>query len=55
MYRDRDRDEGRKSCNLKGAKAPEKYFHSLAANDGEIQRTEMVLNVNQEIKQTGKL
>jgi len=50
MYKDRDRDEGRKSWNSKAAKAPEKYSCRLATNDGEIQRTGMVLNIDQKLK-----
>lgn len=50
MCKDRDGDEGRKSWNLKAVKVPEKYSCRLATNDGEIQRTEMVLNINHKLK-----
>lgn len=50
MYKDRHANEGRKSWNLKAAKVSEKYSCGLAANDEEIQRTEMVLNINQKLK-----
>jgi len=55
MYKDRDKDEGRKSWNLKAAKVLEKYSCRLATYEGEIQRTEMILNINQKLKRTGKL
>lgn len=55
IYKDRDGDEGTKSWISKETKVPGKYYHRLPANDGEIQRTEMVPNINQKPNCTGKL
>lgn len=55
IYKDRDRDKERRSWNSKAAKVPEKYSWRRATNDEEIQRIGMVLNIDQKLKQTGKI
>lgn len=44
-----------KKLDFKRIKSARNVLHRLPANDGEIQRTEMVLNINQKPNCTGKL